>query len=349
LPGNCRNLANVGEFLQASVRVPRCGDGEGRQMRIITLVIAAVVAVLVVGSNAAPAEAQANRTFVSAHGLDSNDCSLGLPCRSFAAAILVTNPGGEIIALDPAGYGAVTITKAISIINDAVGEAAIAETVAGKNAITVNAGPSDVVNLWGLTLNGVNTAAATVGIAFVAGGALNIQHCMIREFGSVGIAFEPTESSTLTILDTTVSNIGGTDAAILLAPSGSGLAVSAYLERVQVIGNGQHGIDVNTTSMTGGSLRATIVDTVATGNPNGSGVLIPTLSTPTLTLIKTRLTNNQTGINAGSGTAYLAETTISGNSSNGFIIRPGAVFNSFGNNRITDTNNIGSLTPIGKQ
>lgn len=57
---------------------------------------------------------QASRTWVSGVGDDANPCSRTAPCKTFAGAISKTAAGGEIDALDPAGYGAVTITKAIN-------------------------------------------------------------------------------------------------------------------------------------------------------------------------------------------------------------------------------------------
>src|SRR2546423_3383293 len=59
--------------------------------------------------------AQASRTWVSGVGDDANPCSRTAPCKTFAGAILKTAAGGEIDALDPAGFGALTITKAITI------------------------------------------------------------------------------------------------------------------------------------------------------------------------------------------------------------------------------------------
>ena len=64
---------------------------------------------------AAPANAQAPRTFVSAAGSDSNPCSFAAPCRHFQAAVNATSLGGEVDALDPAGYGPITITQPITI------------------------------------------------------------------------------------------------------------------------------------------------------------------------------------------------------------------------------------------
>ena len=81
-------------------------------------------AFLAFGLSAAPAEALQNRTWVSGHG-GGTACTFALPCRFFTDAHTMTNPHGEIDVLDPANYGPVTITKAISIVNDGVGVAAI--------------------------------------------------------------------------------------------------------------------------------------------------------------------------------------------------------------------------------
>src|SRR3954471_24065438 len=59
--------------------------------------------------------AQAPRTWVSGVGDDVNPCSRTAPCKTFAGAISKTAPGGEIDALDDAGFGTVTIVKAMTI------------------------------------------------------------------------------------------------------------------------------------------------------------------------------------------------------------------------------------------
>jgi hypothetical protein len=312
------------------------------------LAVAAVAALTIAVLSAAPADAQGIRSFVSAaEGSDSNNCGRGSPCRTLAVALQATNPFGEIVVLDPGGYGPVTINKSVSIVNDGVGFANITNGTAGANTITVAAGVTDVINLRGLTINGAGIDLE--GILFTGGGTLNVQDCVIRGFTANGINFVPIASSSLTVVDTIVSNIGGTTAAIVLQPTGTGLTVTAYVDGVQVSGNNQHAIDVNTQTMSGGSLQATVANSTLTDNPNGAGVLIPVLSGPIVTLINTRLTNNSVGVNAGGGAVYLAETTISGNTANGFIVRPGASILTFGNNRITDTTNTGTLTTIPKQ
>ena len=64
---------------------------------------------------ATPASAQATRTWVSGVGDDVNPCSRTAPCKTFAGAISKTATSGEINCLDPGGFGAVTITKSITI------------------------------------------------------------------------------------------------------------------------------------------------------------------------------------------------------------------------------------------
>src|SRR6202011_3799783 len=88
------------------------------------------------------AQAQATRTWVSGVGDDANPCSRTAPCKTFPGAISKTAVAGEIDVLDPGGFGAVTITKSITI--KAVGTVA-GVLVSGTNGIVVAAGPSDVV------------------------------------------------------------------------------------------------------------------------------------------------------------------------------------------------------------
>src|SRR5947208_4918429 len=94
---------------------------------------------------------QATRTWVSGTGDDANPCSRTTPCKTFAGAISKTAPGGEISVLDPGGFGAITITKSISITQEGSGEAGI--LASGINGVTVNAAPTDIVSLRGLIID----------------------------------------------------------------------------------------------------------------------------------------------------------------------------------------------------
>jgi hypothetical protein len=167
------------------------------------LVLAAVAATVSLG--AGTAQAQASRTWVSGVGDDANPCSRTAPCKTFAGAISKTAAGGEINCLDSAGYGAVTITKAISIVcNGVVGSV----LVSGVNGIVVQAGPSDIVILRGIEVNGIGTGIN--GIRFLSGKALVVDTVNIYGFTTNGVDVALAGSgSSVTVKDTTITNLGG--------------------------------------------------------------------------------------------------------------------------------------------
>src|SRR5207247_6547684 len=99
-------------------------------------------------------QAQATRTWVSGVGDDANPCSRTAPCKTFAGAISKTAAGGEISVLDPGGFGAVTITKAITLNGDGTLASIL---VSGTNAIIINAAATDTVIIRNLSFEGVNT------------------------------------------------------------------------------------------------------------------------------------------------------------------------------------------------
>src|SRR5262245_23455847 len=138
----------------------------------------AIAVLLSLSFHIVPAEAQFARTFVSSLGNDGNDCNRLTPCRTFQRAHDQTLALGEITVLDPGGYGAVTITKGISIINDGVGEAG-ALVSGGLNGITINAGPNGKVSLRGLTIKGIGFGGGN-GIVFNSGNSLTIENCVVR-------------------------------------------------------------------------------------------------------------------------------------------------------------------------
>jgi len=82
------------------------------------------------------AQAQATRTWVSGVGDDANPCSRTAPCKTFAGAISKTAKDGEIDALDPGGFGVVTVTKSITIDGSPTGVAGILN--AGTTGVIIN-------------------------------------------------------------------------------------------------------------------------------------------------------------------------------------------------------------------
>jgi hypothetical protein len=135
------------------------------------------------------ARGQATRTWVSGVGDDVNPCSRTAPCKTFAGAISKTATGGEINALDPGGFGAVTITKSITIDGTGNLSSILAAQVTG---IIINiTNPSDTaksVRIRGLTINGAGTGIH--GIRVIAADKVSIEDCVIDGFNTNGLTVQ---------------------------------------------------------------------------------------------------------------------------------------------------------------
>lgn len=267
--------------------------------------------------------AQASRTWISGVGDDANPGSRTAPCKTIAGAISKTAAGGEIDALDPGGFGAVTITKAITIDGGSGQVASV--LVAGTNGINISAGPNDVVILRNLRIQGIGSGL--VGINFLSGKALIIDNCTIMNFLNRGVYVNPSASMVLSISNT---SIVGTPAASTLIgvmiDHASAPLVSCDMENVNIVGATNAGIysqngklSLNGCSITGG----------------GSGVVLSSGADAQLEGVS--LVNNAIGLKLGGGSMRLSNCTISGNGT-GVIILGGAI-TSFGNNRIAGNSN----------
>jgi hypothetical protein len=223
--------------------------------------LATATAVLAFGLAALPASALSTRTFVSATGADSGACTRAAPCRMLSYAHTQTSPGGEIDILDTAGYGALTITKSISIVNPGGVEAGILAS-AGGNAITIAAGTNDVISLRGLTLEGAGSGA--VGIKLTSGGHVTILDSVVRGFTSEGINISPSSlSTTFHIANTLVSH--NSVYGIKIAPSGTG-TVDGSMDHIATNRNGDTGIHVSGALTTGVLMNVSITNSVISGN-----------------------------------------------------------------------------------
>src|SRR5688500_2634556 len=149
------------------------------------------------------AQAQATRTWVSGVGDDVNPCSRTAPCKTFAGAISKTAAGGEISVLDPGSFGALTITKSITVDGNGQLSAVLASLV---NGITVNAGASDKVVIRNLSINGVGNGLS--GIRYLAGAELHVENLSISGFTTRGIDVSLAASGKLFVKDTNIINAG---------------------------------------------------------------------------------------------------------------------------------------------
>jgi hypothetical protein len=206
--------------------------------------------ILVALLQAAPAQAQATRTWVSGVGDDVNPCSRTAPCKTFAGAISKTAAKGEINCLDPGGFGGVTITKSMTIRCDHV-EAGV--LVSGTNGIVIAAAATDRVVLEGLDIEGLGTGVNGVSIS----GAIKevfIIRCTIRDFTGNGVNMASTTSGARAFI---------TDSFILFNTGGvnvAGTANNVNITRTQILSNTSFSIQANSGN----------VISVANSNLNGS-------------------------------------------------------------------------------
>jgi hypothetical protein len=299
---------------------------------------ALVIVLSTTQANALPA-----RTWVSGKGSDSNPCSLAAPCRTFAHAINQTAPGGEIDVLDPAGYGSLTITQSISIVNDGVGEAGL-QAPSGGTAITINAGSSDLIHLRGLTLEGAGVAS--YGIQYNSGASLDIVNCVIRHFSSAGISLSPATSTNFSITKSSTSDNG--NYGLILTPQAT---INAVINKLTA-NNNAFGIVVNGGTDPQATANVTIVNSTISDNSDTALTASSATGSGTATMMLRRVTasNNPTGVSAaGTAIVTIARSILTGNS-NAFVfsgVNGTPTINSYGDNDIDgNTNNFsgGTLT-----
>jgi len=227
---------------------------------------------LVVGASVAclsgVANAQATRTWVSGVGDDVNPCSRTAPCKTFAGAISKTAACGEINALDPAGYGAVTITKPITIDGAGTNASILASLTNGiivnMNGVTsfsgCPAGAPRVVTLRNLQING--SGDGINGIRVIQVDEIHVENVRIMGFRSAGaqqgngIDFNSNVASAMFISDSIITD--NLNFGIFMRPQG-GVAASVQAKNIQLNQNGT-GMFVFDNSL------ATVTESVSSGN-----------------------------------------------------------------------------------
>ena len=297
-----------------------------------------VVGVLVLGTSLL--SAQATRTWVSGVGDDANPCSRTAPCKTFAGAISKTAPGGEIDALDPGGFGALTITKSITL--DGGGGQVASVLVAGTNGIVVAAAANDVVIIRNIRFDGLrgagNANAGLSGIRFISGGTLIVDKCEIFGFNNNGVDVALGASAQVSVTNTNIQNIGGTGVA---ATTTAGV-VSVGIENVRV--------ESSNKGVESGNHSRVIVNSSFIQNAASIGIQSDGDAIATVNQCEIHFTGS--GIQADNpgtaGQVFVSNCDLSGNT-NGFNNNTGVgnKFFSYGNNRLHGNTNdtVGTITP----
>ncbi len=273
--------------------------------------------------------AQATRTFVSGVGDDANPCSRTAPCKTFAGAISKTASNGEINALDSAGYGAVTITKAIRID----GHGVIAGVI--TSGITVNT--TGNVELANLSLDGA--FSGSFGVTVYQAGSLLIDNCDITGYTGTGVYISTSASTPVQVNNSRIHNL-------ISGASGIYATTSAGTLRLRITNSlisdiwGSYGLWTNNGvvalldhSQISGVSTAVIADAGSIVDLNGS-----TLAHNTGYGIYSAGTNSLIRVYG----SFIQDNTVSG-----YNVTGSSVIQSAGNNSIQS--GTGSLLPWGLQ
>ena len=295
---------------------------------------AALVAALI--SN--PAQAL-QRAFVASYGNDANtatNCLLGNPCRGFAAAMTVVDPGGEIVALDAAGYAAVTITKSVTITANPGFYAGI--SVASGTGVNI-ATPGVVVTLRGLNINGFG---GSTGVNMSNGTRLSIENCVISNFGpAYGVYVSA--PATVRIVDSLIrdNNYG-----VVIAG-----AATANIMGSKILGNAIAGVMVYSGTASAVA-SATITDsTLAKNDINVYAFETIASALSRIIVIRSSMTNGSYGVrstfNGGPTFISVSDSLISGNSVGFAQEGAGATVESLGNNTArVNGPDVGTVTTV---
>ncbi|MBK8285323.1 MAG: right-handed parallel beta-helix repeat-containing protein [Ahniella sp.] len=207
--------------------------------------------------------AQATRTWVSGVGDDANPCSRTAPCKTFAGAISKTAARGKINVLDPGGFGAVTITKSITIEADGAPAGVL---VSGTNGIIINAAATDMVTLRNIKIEGIGTGLN--GIRILAAGTVLIDGCVIEDFADNGVLIENTGASKVVIRNSVVRRSGNTAVkGLIRATPATGASSDVTIDGSTLFASG-NGLVI------GGNVRFRLRDSSLTGGVNDGVVLL---------------------------------------------------------------------------
>jgi hypothetical protein len=243
------------------------------------------------------AQAQATRTWVSGVGDDANPCSRTAPCKTFAGAISKTATNGEINCLDPAGYGAVTITKSITIDCEDTQGSILASLV---NGVIINSSTADV-RLRGISINGVGNGINCVRV--LAAARLTLDEIVCAGFSQHGVSIENTTGQfRMAVLNSTFRNNTGNGINTFIGGTGSAsIAVDSSLFSF-------NGIGINLGAVAAASVQDCTISNNTTGVRSDGG-------TSSLALQGSQVSFNTTGVLAANGANIrIAGNVVTGNS-----------------------------------
>jgi hypothetical protein len=289
------------------------------------------------------ARAQSSRTWVSGVGDDANPCSRTAPCKTFAGAISKTAPFGEINAVDPGGFGTVTITKSITIDGTAQLSGILNSLT---NGIIVNAAATDLVTLRRLDINGFGNG--TNGIRILAAKRVVIEDCVIYGNGGVSPNGSGIQVATGTTVDVVIRNT-----VVRNNIDGLNVTTSAGVARVSIVNSAFVG---NATGIHArANARITATQSLISAN-TGVGVFAEGVGgVAVINVSQSQISNNGgNGVQAGGGgsnslsVVRLNDSDIIQNSGTGALVAASGEIDTWSNNRVIGNGADGCVGCTGK-
>jgi len=301
-------------------------------------ILAVTVFTLMVASMA---QAQATRTWVSGVGDDVNPCSRTAPCKTWAGAISKTAAGGEIDALDPGGYGTLTITKSITIDGGTGAGWGSTLNSGGINGFNINDSLSltpnaSKVTLRNLSINGAGTTLGLNGIRFVSGKELNVENVSIENQSGQGILVDPNTAVVVTVKVRNVDVRRITGAGISLTNANAAGQIRAVIESSSftTCGNGVHAransrVTARNSVFSLNTTNGVFADAATAGSLVNVFVWDSQISMNGAAGVRAGNTGN-----AGTSGATINANLIDRNVSNGVLVSTNGIVNTFTNNSI---------------
>ena len=212
--------------------------------------------------------------------------------------------------MDPGDYGALTITKAITIDGGGV-QGSI--TFTGSTGVDINAGTSDTVVLRNLTINGISQGADAIYL--YSGGTLVVDHCALMGFTGLGIGTSSVGAQNVLVRNTSI--VGGP------------LGVRVFQ------GTGPTSVSLQDVSITGATSEAIFtrsgVLNVSNSTLFGNAIALENDTSASINAYSNMISQNQTAVLVYTGSVTRLSNNQFYNNNVGLSLAGGSVV-SFGNN-----------------
>ena len=276
----------------------------------------------------------------SCSGVRTSTCNSAASRSAEGAAAVISDRLARALYPDESPVG-----KSITLDGTGTFASILASLTTG---IIINAQPTDVITIRGLSINGFCNGIR--GINIIQAKTVNIEDCVIFRFAGDGITSTDANGLNLNIRETVIRDNGGDGINVLASTASVANLARVTLDHVRFSGN------VNGVHARSGAV-VSAHNSVFSGN-SSAGLFADNVVGASFAVIRVResqITGNGTGVQAGSGggvadsVVEISQNLINFNTGNGVLVSVGGLVQTFSNNDIqgNGTNNCPGCTPSG--